>query len=84
MDSDRNVTITEGCVCECQHEKMGVVTRIYTIGMGGNPNYKKIYEGIGFDGKAWQSQNPKFIAENLEQYVDRLVTGVKNVFDHHP
>lgn len=50
-----------GCVCRCKHGRTGVV---YTY-----DKKNKVYKGVGLDGKPWQSKEPEFVINNLEDYM---------------
>ena len=60
-----------GQVCVCRRGRTGVVTKI--IHMVDKPTMRKvaIYKGIGFDGKPWQTEYPKILASNIEEYIGK-------------
>lgn len=57
-----NMTKLYGKICKCQKGIVGVVTHVVIS------NNDRIYHGITFDGKKWQSKLPLLIADSIEEY----------------
>jgi hypothetical protein len=53
-----------GKVAKCRHGKIGIIMEVVSPLYG-----RKIYYGIRFDGKQWQSVDPTIIADSAEEYV---------------
>jgi len=58
--------VSPGNVCKCRAGKLGVVTQVVT-----NEDELLCY-GIGFDGKHWQSKDPKILAKTLQEYMNNF------------
>jgi hypothetical protein len=48
-----------GNVARCKHGRLGIITK----------RVKHQYYGIGFDGSRWQSIEPKFVAETINDFI---------------
>ena len=75
--------INIGNVAECRQQRLGVVTHIKQLRGSIDDDGLKMYKGIGFDGKPWQSQCPEFVAVNIDDCVDNLFdrSGWGRMFD---
>jgi hypothetical protein len=60
-----------GCVAICHKQRVAVVTRRTTRRVA-NGKGGVTWHGIGFDGKPWQSQDPAWIADNVEEVLANL------------
>lgn len=49
-----------GKVAKCKHGKIGVIHNLD----------RETYYGVSLNGSKWQSNDPKIIAENLNEYID--------------
>jgi len=67
-----------GTVCVGSLGRVGLVVRISEIEFPGSGDKKKMFEGIGLDGKGlWCASNPLKLYDNIEQYMDRLAQALK-------
>lgn len=61
-----------GNVCKCQHGIIGVVASI-TGGCKCGGCRPRMYKGISFNGKPWQSSRPILVAENIETHIQSCI-----------
>ena len=59
--------VSAGNVCKCRAGKLGVVARVTIL-----DDDELLCVGIGFDGKNWQSRDPKVLAKNLQEYMNNF------------
>lgn len=70
MKTSKKVKI--GSVCRCRLGRIGMVTSKNRADKNSN---EMEYYGYGFDGKPWQSKEPEFLAENVNEYLVKKQTG---------
>lgn len=73
-----------GSVCRCRKGIFGVVAKIRNVSKKVSCEYHEadgdgywLYEGIAFDGTAWQSKEPVLVAETIEDYLEMFVKAVR-------
>lgn len=72
-DIKNNIGCKVGCVAKCHKGRLGVIMKVYWHYPSMHSKDKeKIYQGVGLDGKNWQSTQPIFIANNVNDYIASL------------
>lgn len=67
--------INIGSVCRCKHGYLGVVASVKRRCLTGDCGVE--YIGVRFNGKPWRSSDPEKVAENLNEYISRLISKTK-------
>ena len=66
-----------GKVCKCKKGILGIPTRVRyrTVRLSPRRKREMYYEGINLDGGNWESKDPTVIAENVNEFIEKVMRG---------